>query len=83
MVNSLPGRDLHRFCWLKDDEIGELPPEWNYLVGITPMTVKPKLLHFTEGFPVFPGYEAGPWADVWLKSWRVWTPRGLRIPVAA
>src|SRR5690606_28435707 len=32
MVNTLPGRDLHRFCWLEDDEIGELPAAWNHLV---------------------------------------------------
>jgi hypothetical protein len=83
MVNSLPGRDLHRFCWLKDEEIGELPPEWNYLVGITPMTVKPKLLHFTEGIPVFPGYDAGRWADVWLRELAMLDATRARIPVNA
>ena len=35
MVNTLPGRDLHAFCWLDEWEIGELPVEWNYLVGVT------------------------------------------------
>ena len=49
MVNTLPGRDLHRFCWLSDDEIGALPPEWNYLVGEKMPAVKPKLLHYTLG----------------------------------
>ena len=51
MVNTLPGRDLHRFCWLEDDEIGELPPEWNHLVGIDPDTkaARPALLHYTLG----------------------------------
>ncbi|MBN9548786.1 MAG: hypothetical protein J0H31_07870, partial [Alphaproteobacteria bacterium] len=33
LVNTVPGRDLHRFCWLEDDLIGELSPEWNWLVG--------------------------------------------------
>lgn len=68
MVNTLPGRDLHRFCWLEDHEIGALPPEWNYLVGVTSMTVKPKLLHFTEGLPIFPGYDNGTWAELWKKE---------------
>jgi hypothetical protein len=36
MINTLPGRDLHRFCWLEDDEIGELDPGWNWLVGEQP-----------------------------------------------
>lgn len=51
MVNTLPGRDLHRFCWLGDDEIGSLPVEWNYLVGEKMPKVKPKLLHYTLGSP--------------------------------
>ena len=83
MVNKLPGRDLHRFCWLEDDEIGELPPEWNYLVGVTPMTVKPKLLHFTLGIPTMEGYKTGPWADVWLDELAILDATRKRIPVAA
>ena len=55
MVNTLPGRDLHRFCWLKDDEIGALPPEWNYLVGHTKNVTDPKIVHFTDGVPSMPG----------------------------
>jgi len=49
MVNTLPGRYLHRFCWLDDAEIGALPVEWNYLVGEQMPDVVPKLLHFTNG----------------------------------
>ncbi len=49
MVNTLPGRDLHRFCWLSDDEIGALPVEWNYLVGEAMPDVQPKILHYTNG----------------------------------
>jgi hypothetical protein len=69
MVNSLPGRDLHRFCWLKDDEIGDLPIEWNWLVGVKQREpaydADPKLLHFTLGIPTMPGYENGPYSAVW------------------
>jgi hypothetical protein len=73
MVNGLPGRDLHRFCWLEDHEIGELPVEWNWLVGVDPVgvddaAVKPKLLHYTRGIPTMAGYESGPHANVWLKE---------------
>ena len=35
-LNGVPGRDLHRFCWLTDDEIGALPTDWNWLEGSTP-----------------------------------------------
>lgn len=49
MVNTLPGRDLHRFCWLADEKIGALPIEWNYLAGEDMPKVKPKLIHYSQG----------------------------------
>lgn len=30
LVNTVPGRDLHRFCWLDDDLVGALPATFNY-----------------------------------------------------
>lgn len=53
LVNELPGRDLHAFCWLDDSEIGDLPPEWNYLVGVTQLASgqEPNLVHWTNGSP--------------------------------
>ena len=65
MVNTLPGRDLHRFCWLGDDEIGELPPEWNYLVGYTKGVENPRCVHFTSGTPDMSGYAHVEYADEW------------------
>lgn len=67
MVNSVPGRDLHAFSWLTDDEIGELPREWNYLVGhTTPEECpRPSIVHFTEGLPDMPGYEEQEYAEEW------------------
>jgi lipopolysaccharide biosynthesis glycosyltransferase len=65
MVNTFPGRDLHRFCWLKDDEIGELPPEWNYCVGHSKIDNPPALVHFTDGIPDMPGYEHQEFAEEW------------------
>jgi len=66
LVNTVPGRDLHRFCWLKDNEIGELPLEWNYLVGYSKLNgSKPALVHFTHGLPDLAGYEDQEYADEW------------------
>lgn len=67
MLNTLPGRDLHRFAWLDESEIGELPPEWNYLVGVSklPDGVEPKLVHFTRGLPNMAGWENQEYADEW------------------
>lgn len=68
MVNTLPGRDLHRFCWLDDDEIGELPPQWNYLVGVgKKITAPASIVHFTEGLPDMEGYADQEYADAWLQ----------------
>lgn len=71
MVNSLPGRDLHRLCWLEDHEIGALDPGWNVLVGHTECA-DPKLLHFTSGIPLMAGYENCPFADEWRKALTNW-----------
>lgn len=72
MVNSLPGRDLHRLCWLDDTEIGELDPGWNWLVGHSAPSIDPKVVHFTEGTPDMPGYEDCEYADEWRAELQRW-----------
>lgn len=72
LVNTVPGRDLHRFCWLDDSEIGEIGPEWNFLVGHTDPSVDPKIVHHTEGSPCMAGYENVAFADEWRKELAAW-----------
>lgn len=72
MVNTLPGRDLHRLCWLEDDLIGELGPEWNFLVGHSDAKIDPAVVHFTDGVPDMKGYEAVPFAEEWRSELRRW-----------
>lgn len=72
MVNTLPGRDLHRFCWLDDDDIGELDPSWNYLVGHTSSEVVPNNVHFTDGGPWFESFQNVPYADEWRAVLNRW-----------
>lgn len=72
LINTVPGRDLHRFCWLGDDEIGTLGHEWNWLVGHDNLTIDPKLVHFTDGVPSLPGYEHVPYADEWRAELSAW-----------
>ena len=72
LVNSVPGRDLHRFCWLKDDEIGELDPKWNWLVGHSDPAIDPAIVHFTDGIPTMPGYEDCAFADEWRVELERW-----------
>ena len=72
MLNTLPGRDLHRFCWLDDDEIEGLGVEWNYLVDESESLVAPKVLHYTKGGPWMEGYEDCPYAEDWWEGLRMW-----------
>jgi hypothetical protein len=74
MVNSMPGRDLHRMCWLNDEDIGELPPEWNYLVGdmTLPEGTTPKIVHFTNGGPWLEAFKDVEYADEWNNMIERW-----------
>lgn len=76
LVNTLPGRDLHALCWLKDEQIGELAPEWNFLVGHSDPTIDPKVVHFTSGTPDMAGYENQPHADAWRSALIAWARGG-------
>jgi lipopolysaccharide biosynthesis glycosyltransferase len=67
-VSSHDGKYLHRFSWLDDDDIGELPDTWNYLVLEYPDNYKAKLLHYTIGTPCFKEYSSGGMADLWYNQ---------------
>lgn len=69
MVNTLPGRDLHRFCWLEDYEIGALDPGWNWLVGEQPEPSSLYNVHYTLGGPWLDEFHDAPYADEW-RAWR-------------
>lgn len=64
-VNHASGLELHRFHWIKDDQIGMLPLDWNWLVGEYEPNPNAKVLHYTLGTPCFPGYGECDQADLW------------------
>jgi hypothetical protein len=68
LINKVPGRDLHRFCWLDDKYIGELDVKWNWLVGYSDPIVNPSIVHFTEGGPWFADYCDVPYAEEWRNN---------------
>jgi hypothetical protein len=72
LVNSVPGRDLHRFCWLEDDQIGELHCRWNWLVGHSDPIIDPAIVHFTDGIPTMAGYEDCAFAGEWRAELERW-----------
>lgn len=59
------GKYLHRFGWLKPNEIGELPVEWNWLADEYGPNEKAKLLHWTAGIPGIESCKRAPQAQAW------------------
>uniref|UniRef100_A0A0E0M9Q9 Hexosyltransferase n=1 Tax=Oryza punctata TaxID=4537 RepID=A0A0E0M9Q9_ORYPU len=72
-VSTQTGAFLHRFAWLDDDEIGEIPFAWNFLVGhnkVDPAdpATQPKAIHYTSGGPWFERYRNCDFAELWIKE---------------
>jgi len=66
-INEQTGKFLHRFSWLEDEEIGELPIEWNWLAIEYADNPLAKLIHYTLGAPCFKDYRATSMAENWLS----------------
>jgi lipopolysaccharide biosynthesis glycosyltransferase len=68
-INTATGIELHRFTWLKDEDIGELDVRWNWLVGEyqdPPDDVKN--VHWTIGGPYFNEYANSDFAKEWFDG---------------
>lgn len=69
-VNSASGLELHRFAWTDDAAIGELPLDWNWLVGEYDYNPLAKMVHYTLGGPYFEQYKACDYAQEWFDEQR-------------
>nr|XP_043623994.1 protein CDI-like [Erigeron canadensis] len=71
-VNVESGAYLHRFMWLDDEEIGEVPFVWNFLVGHNNVGDQdiyyPKAIHYTSGGPWFEEWKDCEFGELWLKE---------------
>ena len=67
-VQHATGSELHRFSWLDDSRIGELPPEWNWLPDEYGINRDAKLLHYTLGAPCFQEFADTPQGDEWHRE---------------
>ena len=66
-VSEQTGKFLHRFSWLEDKDIGELPLEWNWLAIEYEDNTKAKIIHYTLGTPCFSDYKNTAMAEIWYK----------------
>lgn len=58
-------KNLHSIAWSDND--GELPLDWNHLVGYDEPNPNAKNVHFTQGIPCFPETINSEHADEWQK----------------
>lgn len=72
LVSAESGAFLHRFQWMDDDLIGEIPLEWNWLEGEydKPEEV-PAIIHYTQGGPWFDNQQDVDYADLWLEEFKM------------
>lgn len=68
-VAEAGGKTLHRFEWLNEEDVGEIPGKWNHLVG-EQEDEDAYLYHYTLGSPGFTNYEhpGFNWHEEMLKS---------------
>jgi lipopolysaccharide biosynthesis glycosyltransferase len=70
LISSHDGKYLHRFEWLLDSQIGELPVEWNWLSVEYPKNPVASIIHYTLGAPCFKEYRNTDMADIWLNYYK-------------
>ncbi len=69
-VQGKPGSFLHRFSWLDDADIGEIPQIWNWLAIEYPENADAALVHYTLGTPCFKDFSQTAMAEHWFKAHR-------------
>lgn len=67
-VQQATGAQVHRFTWLDDSLIGELPREWNWLPDEFGANEHACLLHYTLGTPSFHEFATTPQGDEWHRE---------------
>lgn len=78
LVNTASGLYLHQMSWLKDSDIGSLPPQWNVLVGVQDVPDDARILHYTLGGPWFDDCTDIDRAATWQEA-----HRALNHPIPA
>lgn len=61
------GKYLHRFKWIPEPLVGDLPIEWNWLPQEHGDNPNAKLIHYTAGIPAFKHYANDPMSQDWHR----------------
>jgi lipopolysaccharide biosynthesis glycosyltransferase len=67
-IQKSTGSELHRFSWIDDERVGELPKEWNWLPDEYGPNPDAKLLHYTLGTPCFHEFADTPQGNEWHRE---------------
>ena len=67
-LKEMSGKCLHRFGFIPERFIGELPVEWNWLADEYGENAEAKLLHWTAGIPEFESYAHTPHSSEWFAA---------------
>lgn len=67
-ANLETGQYLHRFEWCGLDNVGEIPPEYNHLVGEYEPNPNAKIVHYTLGTPCFDEYKDCEFSQEWFEE---------------
>lgn len=65
-VNTASPMALHQFDWAQD--VGEIPREYNHLVGEVVTKTRAKIVHYTLGAPCFRLYQNCEYAEEWFEE---------------
>ena len=68
-VSEQTGAFLHRFQWLEDNFIGEIPKTWNWLAIEYEPNTEASLIHYTLGTPCFPEYRETDQSMLWHATY--------------
>jgi len=61
-------RAPHGLDWLPEALVGDLPREWNHLVGYDQPRKDAKLVHYTQGMPIFEETQGSEYTQEWLTE---------------
>lgn len=61
-------KGLHTIEWAPPETVGDLPREWNHLVGYDQPRDDAKLVHYTQGVPFYSETQDSEYADDWHKE---------------